>query len=276
MSRAALAPTRSDARTVTSLRRLGRAAWTFVLPVGLLVGYNLWATAAGNPYFPPLERMLSAFAETWGGEGFTRHVVPSLWNLAQGYVLGVVLGVLVGVAIGRMPRLRAALDPVVYFIMTIPAVALLPVFLIFFGVSSRLQVGMILTSVFFYVLITTANAIRGLEPMLIDTCSVFRINGWRRILLVYIPAAVPEIISAARVTLSIAVLVMVVSEMSGASRGIGAVTLLAQQSFAYDTMWAGMLLLAAIGISLNVLFAGGERRVLVRAGYRAPRQGRTP
>ena len=251
---------------------LGRVVWASILPVILVAAYGWWAGSAANPYFPPIGRMLTSFVDTWVGAGFTQHVVPSLWNLVRGYIAGLALGVLGGVAIGRLPRVRAALDPEVNFVLTIPAVALLPLFLILLGVGSQLQVVMIAFSVFFYVLVTTANAIRGIEPVLLDTAAVFRVQGWRRLLLVYIPSAIPEIVSAARVTLSMAVLVMVVSEMSGASRGIGAVTLLSQQSFAYDTMWAGMLLLALIGIGSNALFAALERAVLTRVGDEQPTQ----
>ena len=178
-------------------------------------------------------------------------MLPSLANLARGYARGLVLGVLAGVALGRMPRLRQATNPVISFILTVPTVALLPIFLIVLGIGPQLQVGVIVVAVFFYVLVTTADAIRGIEPMLLDTADSFHIRGWRRLVLILVPSAVPAILSAARITLSISVLVMVVSEMVGASRGIGAVTLLAQQSFAYDQMWAGMLLLALIGIVLN-------------------------
>lgn len=250
--------------------------WSLILPVALIVGYQVWSSAAGNPYFPTLPEMGTAFLETWAGDGLTTHVLPSLANLARGYLLGLLLGVLCGVALGRLARVRQAVNPVVAFILTIPTVALLPIFLIVFGVGPQLQVGVIVVAVLFYVMVTTADAIRGIEPMLLDTADSFHIRGWRRLVLVLVPSAVPAILSAARVTLSISVLVMVVSEMVGASRGIGAVTLLAQQSFAYDQMWAGMLLLALLGIGLNAAFSRVERTVLARAGYQPPARKANP
>jgi sulfonate transport system permease protein len=248
-------------------RAADRWLWPLVLPVAMVVGYEAWSRSADNPYFPTIPEMGTAFVETWAGDGFVDHVLPSLANLARGYALGLLLGVLGGVALGRMPRLRQATNPVISFILTVPTVALLPIFLIVLGIGPQLQVGVIVVAVFFYVLVTTADAIRGIEPMLLDTADSFHIRGWRRLVFVLVPSAVPAILSAARITLSISVLVMVVSEMVGASRGIGAVTLLAQQSFAYDQMWAGMLLLALLGIVLNAAFALIERRILIRAGY---------
>lgn len=258
------------------LTRIARGLWMLILPIGLLVAYQLWSLGAQNPYFPTLGQMADSFRDTWIGPGFATHVLPSLGNLARGYLLGLSVGVLAGVALGRLPALRRAAAPVVSFILTIPPVALLPLFLIVLGVGPQLQVGVIAVSVFFYVLVTTADAVRGIEPVLLDVAAIYRLRGWTRLTRVFIPAALPQILSAARVTLSLAVLVMVVSEMVGASRGIGAVTLLAQQSFAYRQMWAGMILLAILGIGLNALFSLLERLVLTRAGYITPANTKVP
>lgn len=247
--------------------RLAKIAWAAALPVTMVVAYQLWAASAGNSYFPTIDVVAKAFVETWAGEGFTRHVVPSISNLFRGYTFGLLLGVLAGVALGWLPRLAKAVNPLLSFTLTIPTVALLPMFLIVFGVGEQLQVGVIVFAVFFYVAVTVADAVRKVEVTLLEVCRIYRVSHWRKLFYVLIPAVVPQILSSARVTLSTSVLVMVVSEMIGASRGIGAMTLLAQQSFYYDQMWAGMILVAILGISLNYLFAFGERSLLRRAGY---------
>lgn len=258
------------------LTRVGRTAWSLILPVAIVVAYQWWSANAHNPYFPTIPEMLVAFRDTWIGDGFVDDVLPSLANLARGYALGLALGILAGVALGRLPIVRRAANPVVAFFLTLPAVALLPVFVLVFGIGTQLQVGIIAFAVFFYVLVTTADAIRTMEPVLLDVAASFHIRGRRRLLFVLLPSAVPQILSAARVTLSIGILVMVVSEMVGSSRGIGAVTLLAQQDFNYRQMWAGMLLLAVLGIGLNALFSLGERWLLRHAGYIAPNAKGTP
>lgn len=250
-------------------RRAWPVLWSLILPITIVVAYQWWSSHAHNPYFPTIPEMVESFAETWIGPGFVDNVVPSLFNLARGYVIGLALGVLGGVALGRTVWLRRAADPVIAFFLTLPTVALLPLFLIVFGIGTMLQISSIAIAVFFYVLVTTADAIRTIEPMLLDVSSSFRVRGWRRLVFVLVPSAVPQILSAARVTLSFAILVMVVSEMIGTSRGIGVVTLLAQQDFDYRQMWAGMLLLAILGVGLNAAFSAGERRLLTRAGYTA-------
>ena len=247
-----------------------RILWACILPVALLIAYQLWSESNQDPFFPTIPVMIEDFKTAWIGEGFSQNVVPSLTNLAIGYIAGFALGALCGIALGRLRFLRRATEPVVGFILTIPAVALLPLFLIFLGIGQQLQIGIITFSVFFIVLVMTTHAVVGIESVLLDVCDIYRIRHWRRLLQVLVPAVIPQLLSAARVTLSISILVMVVSEMIGASQGIGATILLAQQSFDYGSMWAGMLLLALLGISLNLLFAFGERRLLISTGYEVP------
>ncbi|MER7130062.1 ABC transporter permease [Streptosporangium saharense] len=247
-------------------RRLGSFAWQAVLPVFLVLGYQVAASAARDPFFPALPDIWQAFVTSWTGPGFTRDVAPSLIDLFAGYVLGVAGGLAGGIVLGRAPRVRATLNPLVSFALTLPPVALLPLFLMLLGIGPQMQIGVIAFSVFFTLLINTTEGLRSADPALGDLSAVYRIGGLRRLLVVQLPAAAPYILAAMRTCLSTAVLVMVVSEMVGASQGIGAQTLLAQQSFAYEQMWAGMLLLAVLGCLLNTLFTLAERAVLRRAG----------
>jgi ABC-type nitrate/sulfonate/bicarbonate transport system permease component len=248
---------------MTRVRRIG---FELVLPVVLIAVYQWWASGADDPYFPPIGEIAAAFREMWIGDGFTQHVLPSLWNLARGYVAGVAAGIVGGVVIGRVPALWQAFAPAISFVLTLPPVALLPLFIVAFGIGSALQVGIIIFAVVFTVLVNTAVALRDVDPTLHDMAASFRIGGVRRLCAVLLPAAAPQILAAARSSLSVALLVMVVSELVGASRGIGAATLVAQQSFEYPEMWAGMVLLAILGYSLNRLFTVCERPLLRRLG----------
>jgi sulfonate transport system permease protein len=248
------------------MTRVRRISFELVLPITLVVLYQWWASNADNPYFPPVQEIASSFREMWIGDGITQHILPSLWNLARGYVAGVVGGMAGGIVIGRVPALWRAFAPVISFVLTLPPVALLPLFIVAFGVGSALQVGIIVFAVFFTVLVNTAVALRDVDPTLHDVAASFRIRGVRRLCTVLLPAAAPQILAASRSSLSVALLVMVVSELVGASRGIGAATLVAQQSFQYSDMWAGMVLLAFLGYGLNRLFTTCERPLLRRLG----------
>lgn len=250
----------------TLIQRVGRLAWQLILPVTLVVAYQLWASSADNSYFPTIPAIAEAFRANWLGSGFRDNVLPSLANLARGYLIGVVLGIAIGMVLGRLPVARRAFGPVFGFLLAVPPVAVLPLFLLVMGVGSQMQIAVLVFSVGIYMLISTADGIRSIDPTLDEVARVYGIRGPWRLFQIVLPAASPQILAAARVSLSLAVLVMVVSEMVGASRGIGAVTLLAQQSFAYGQMWAGMVLVALLGIGLNAIFGWGERLLLKRAG----------
>ncbi len=245
-----------------------------VVPVLVVIAYQALASSGENPYFPPLQEIISAAGELWFGPGLTRDVLPSLWNLAVGYSTGLLLGVALGLLLGRVEVARRILAPLVAFGLTLPTVALLPLFLIAFGIGAAMQQAVIAFAVFFIAVVNTTDGIRDTDPVLLDYSRVYRLNRWRRIALVIVPAAAPNILAAARVGLSAGLLVMVVGEMVGASHGIGAVTLLAQQDFAYDQMWAGIVLLGLLGIAINVGFLALERRLAGRLG--AAHTGGTP
>jgi ABC-type nitrate/sulfonate/bicarbonate transport system permease component len=164
---------------------------------------------------------------------------------------------------------RSLLWPLVNFPLTLPSVALLPILILALGIGPAMQVGAIAFGVFFLVLVNTTAGVRAVDPAMTDIGRAYRIGPGRRLFLLLLPAAAPQIVSAARTALSVAVLVMVISEMVGASYGIGAVTILAQQEFRYTRMWAGMVLLALLGYLLNAGFALVERCTLGRWGVLA-------
>jgi ABC-type nitrate/sulfonate/bicarbonate transport system permease component len=245
-------------------RRVGLVALELAVPVALVAAYQWWAARGKNPYFPTVGRIASAFRKMWFGDGFRDDVLPSLSNLAKGYLGGLVLGIAAGVVLWRVPLLRRALSPVISFVLTLPPVALVPLFIVAFSIGTALQVGIILYAAFFAVAVTTADALRSVDHQLVDMAASFRVRGWRRLVHVMLPAAAPAILGVARSTLGVSLLVMIVSELVGASQGIGVATLTAQQSFQYPEMWAGMVLLAVLGYLLNRLFSLVERPILRR------------
>lgn len=178
--------------------RMSRIALELVLPVLLLGSYQLWASQAKNLYFPTLGTIACGFKRMWWGDGFRDNIVPSLSNLAKGYLGGVILGLLAGVLLWRVPILRRALSPVISFVLTLPPVALIPLFIVAFSLGQALQVGIILYAVFFNIAVTTADAMRSVDPSLSDTAASFQIKGWRRLVQVMLPAATPTILGAAR------------------------------------------------------------------------------
>jgi ABC-type nitrate/sulfonate/bicarbonate transport system permease component len=232
-------------------------ALEFVVPLALLALWALWSASSDTFYYPPLTEILETFNETWVFERVGGDVVPSLLRLGAGYVIAVVAAVALGVPLGLNATARRAASPIVEFLRAIPPPALLPLAIVVVGVGNSMKVLIIAFVCLWPVLLNTIDGIRGIDPTLNDTARVYGLP--RRAIL---PAAAPQVFAGMRTSLSLAVIMMVISEMVASTNGIGFFVLQSQRSFAIPEMWSGILLLGILGYVLNLLFTGVEHRVL--------------
>jgi ABC-type nitrate/sulfonate/bicarbonate transport system permease component len=174
-----------------------------------------------------------------------------------------------GIALGLSPVLRRATEPIVEFLRAIPAPALLPFALLVLGVGNGSKIFVIAFVCLWPVLLNAVDGVAGVDPTLVDTGRVYRIPGRDRLTHVVLPAAAPQIFAGMRTSLSLALILMVISEMVASSNGIGYFVLQSQRSFAIPEMWSGIILLGLLGYAFNAVFLLIERRVL--AWYRGAR-----
>ena len=245
----------------------GTPAWllwaiTIITPLVLLAVWWLASAGSTNPFFPPLATILKRFQELWLFANFASDIVPSLGNLVISYALAVVVGIGVGTLLGLNRVAADLLDPVIHFWRAIPPVALVPIIVALVGFGNETRILSITIAALFPTLIATIDGLRAVEPLVKDMSRVYGLTPTERVFQVYLPAASPRIASGMQVSLQTAFVVMIASEMLGSATGIGAKTLLAQQSFAIADMWAGILLLGVIGFAANALFEFIERRAL--------------
>jgi ABC-type nitrate/sulfonate/bicarbonate transport system permease component len=247
---------------MTARRRLLETGLEIAVPLALL---GLWAAlSAGSDtyYFPPLTDILETFADTWVFERVGSDVVPSLARLGAGYGIACLVGVGAGLALGLSPTLRRAADPIVQFLRAIPPPALLPFGILVMGVGASMKIFIIAFVCVWPILLNTVDGVAGVDPTLRETSRVYGIGGRDRILRVVLPSAGPQIFAGMRTSLSLALILMVISEMVASSNGIGYFVLQSQRSFAIPEMWSGILLLGILGYTLNAVFMLIERRVL--------------
>jgi ABC-type nitrate/sulfonate/bicarbonate transport system permease component len=232
------------------------------VPVLVLVGWGVWSSGSDTYYFPPLTDILKTFADTWLFERVGSDVVPSLVRLGLGYAIACLVGVGAGLALGSCRTLRRATDPIVQFLRAIPPPALLPFGILVMGVGTSMKVFIIAFVCVWPVLLNTIDGVAGVDPTLKETARVYAIAGRDRITRILLPAAGPQIFAGMRTSLSLALILMVISEMVASSNGIGYFVLQSQRSFAIPEMWSGILLLGILGYVLNALFLAVERHVL--------------
>ncbi|MFL6799918.1 MAG: ABC transporter permease [Xanthobacteraceae bacterium] len=233
----------------------------------IIVLLILWEIVAIEAIFPPMSfPRASAIAVTWwqlfiSGD-LLRELLPSLWRMFAGYCIGVTLGVSLGVLMGYFRFFYNLLEPITEVLRPIPSPAYLPIMILFLGIDDEMKIFMIAFASLFPVLLNTYSGVRSVDPIQLQTARTFGVAGRRLLAQIVLPAASPYIFTGMRVSLAVALIVMVISEMVAASNGIGYFILSAQRGFKVRDMFAGVLTLAMLGYILNRLFLVLENRML--------------
>jgi ABC-type nitrate/sulfonate/bicarbonate transport system permease component len=183
-------------------------------------------------------------------------------RLAAGYALAVVVSISLGVLIGTSRTVRGVLEPVLEFFRAIPPPVLVPIFILLFGIGDGMKIVVIAFGCMWPILLNTVEGVRAVDSVLSDTSRVYGITGGARLRKLVLPAASPQIFAGLRQGLSVAIILMVISELFAASNGLGFAVVQAQRSFAIAETWAGMLMLGLLGFLLALLFRLVENRRL--------------
>lgn len=244
------------------------------VPLGVLVAWWVWSANAGSFFFPPLRDIFEDFGDLWLFERWSSDVLPSLGRMGAGYVLAVLGALIVGVPLGLSRTARRIVSPIVEFLRAIPPPALIPFAIVVIGVGNDMKIFIIAFVSTWPVLLNTIDGIAGIEPTLLETARVYGVRGRERLRRIILPAAMPQVFAGMRTALSLALILMVISEMVASSNGIGFFVLQAQRSFAISEMWSGIILLGLLGYVLNLIFVLFERRALAwHRGARASALG---
>lgn len=236
----------------------------------LVVAWEFAARAGAASSSPPTEIAVAAGKLWFTGpashlfltDAVFDNVFPSLGRTLGGWVLAAVVGIVLGVLLGRSAKAMDYVGPLFAFFRSIPPPTLIPVFAVLFGLSSGMQIGSIIFGAVWPVLLNAVDGVRSVDQVKVETSRSFRTPKRYWIAMVVLPAAAPKIFAGLRVSLSIALLLMVVSELVGAYNGIGRSLLNAQQDFDFPTMWSWLVLLGILGYVFNTIFLAAERRVL--------------
>lgn len=244
---------------MTALRRV---AMTLGLPIVLLALWWVLSADSTDFFFPPLSKILTALKDEWFGPRLLADVVPSILRLLAGYAIAVVVAVSLGVLIGTSRTVRGMLEPVLEFFRAIPPPVLVPIFILLFGIGDGMKIIVIAFGCMWPILLNTVEGVRAVDSVLSDTTRVYGITGAARLRRLVLPAASPQIYAGLRQGLSVAIILMVISELFAASNGLGFAVVQAQRSFAIPETWAGMLMLGLLGFLLAMLFRVVENRQL--------------
>ncbi|TNE40509.1 MAG: ABC transporter permease [Alphaproteobacteria bacterium] len=191
-----------------------------------------------------------------------KNLSASLQRLVLGWTAGTILGVFVGVLIGLSSLARSSLQPLVSAIFPIPKIALLPLFIIWFGIGEGSKVATIMFGTFFPTVIATYGGIDNVDRGLIRMGQSFGLTRLSIIRKIILPGALPAIFSGARISAAIAIILLVAAEMLGAEYGIGAYILMAGSLMATDQLIAGVAILSVLGLIIAWLIGLAEKYFL--------------
>jgi ABC-type nitrate/sulfonate/bicarbonate transport system permease component len=243
-------------------RTLQNIAYAIGLPFLLLVLWGVWATVAPAKFFPGPLVILEAFVDTWVGPAFFTDVLPSLGRLALGIVLSIAIGVVAGTLIGLNRWLRELLEPLLEFFRAIPPPVLIPIVMLLMGITDAMKVAVIVFGAVWPVLLNTIEGVRSTDSVMTETSRSFALTRGERLRYLVLPAASPRIMAGVRQTMSVALILMVISEMFASSSGLGYRIVYFQRNYLIAEMWSGILLLGLIGVLLAAIFTFAEKRVL--------------
>jgi ABC-type nitrate/sulfonate/bicarbonate transport system permease component len=240
------------------------------LPVLIVLVWWFGSAAASSAFFPPLSDIVEGFRANWLFERVPTEFLPSVWRFLAGFALGSVIAVIVGTILGQVPWLYRSLRPTVDFLRSIPVTTLVSAFIILFGFGNFMNIAYIAWAAFFPVLLNTVDGVLGIEPTQKDLARTYQVSWWDRQVRMILPAASPQIFVGLRISLAVALLVMVYGEMVSTTDGLGFFILFAQSTFRVVDMWSGIILLGLLGLFVNLIFVAIETRVLAwHRGWRA-------
>lgn len=266
MSQLAASPSRRPAQpaSLLSSRQLG-LRW-LERSACVLLFFAIWeflprAGLVNSAFLSPPSAVLAAIVQLAQTGQLGWHVAASLQRSLAGLILAVVAGVALGLLMGVVRRFEAFVDPLLQLFRQVSALALFPVFLLFFGIGEASKIAIIFWAAFWPVLLNTISGVKQVEKLLIHSALSMGASRGFIFFKVILPAAAPSIFTGIRLAGAYSITALVAAEMIGSHAGLGFLTLNSQEIFQIPSMYAGIVLLAILGLALNYGLALLEKRL---------------
>ncbi|TXT34207.1 MAG: sulfonate transport system permease protein [Comamonadaceae bacterium] len=246
-------------------RSMAKAIWQrllpWLVPVALIA---LWQIASSLGWLStrvlpaPLEVVSAFWTLTASGELWI-HVRVSAGRALTGLAVGGGLGLLLGLLTGSSRLAETLLDSSIQMVRNIPALALIPLVILWFGIDESAKLFLIAVSVFFPIYLNTFHGIRGVDPGLIEMGRTYGLNRWQLYSQIVLPGALSSILVGLRFSLGLMWVILIVAETISAQAGIGYLTMNAREFLQTDVVLVGILLYAALGKLADVFAKALER-----------------
>ena len=253
---------KSDA--AEALRRVGVAIAPWLAPLAILLAWEFAARSGvlSTRVLPePLAVVKAAWSLVQSGEMWA-DVKISAWRALAGLAIGGSVGLVLGLATGLFRPFEIALDSTVQMIRNIPALAMIPLVILWFGIEEQAKIFLVALGVFFPIYVNTFHGIRSVDANLIEMARSYGVKGFPLYRDVILPGALPSILVGLRFALGLMWVMLIVAETISAQSGIGYMTMNAREFLQTDVVVVGILLYAALGKIADVLAKSIERVTL--------------
>ncbi|RWX49367.1 NitT/TauT family transport system permease protein, partial [Candidatus Electrothrix marina] len=198
-------------------------------------------------------KVLESMIELTATGSLFKHTVASLFRVTWGFYIAAMLGIPLGIILGRSRIASMMLNPIINFLRPISPLAWIPMAMLWFGIGDRPAVFLIFLSSFFPIVVATTVAVHSINPTYFYVAANFNFSRKEVIQKIVIPAIIPDIITALRLTVTIAWIVVVAAEMIAVQSGLGYLILDSRNGFRMDYVMDGMIVIGLIGLYLDYI-----------------------
>jgi NitT/TauT family transport system permease protein len=236
-----------------------------ILPIALVLA--LWHGLAASGMAPPslLPEPLAVFsrlADQLRNPAFLQHAATTLMRLFAGFAIALVIGIGVGLAATGSRTVGALVRPVVRVLAPVPKIALYPALILILGFEHASKIALVAADAVFPILLATYQGTAAVEPKLVWSALAAGTSRRKALLTVVLPAALPSVLTGARVGLVIACIVVFLAEMITSSDGLGHLLIYAARSFHTVDMFVPLIAISLLGLALNAGFNALRARLL--------------
>ncbi len=235
--------------------------------LGLAVFILVWklitdAKLVSPIFFPSPERTLASLIKGLSGGALLGQTLETVQRMLLGWLLASLVGIMLGALIGVSRRARAFIAPTLELLRPLPASAMIPIAIAFLGFSNPMVLVVIAFGALWPMLLATIHGFAAMEPRLYEVSAVLGLTRLQTIWKLALPSAMPMILASLRLGLTISLILAIVGEMLASRDGLGQSILLASRSFRSADLFAGIVILGAIGLVGSRLLSLAEARLL--------------
>ena len=244
--------------------QFGQRLLPWLFPITLILIWQI-ASSTGileSRILPAPTAVISAFWSLLASGELVEHVQVSAGRALLGLLVGGGLGLLLGLLNGSSKTASTLLDTTLQMIRNIPALALIPLVILWFGIDETAKLFLVAIGVFFPIYINTYHGIRSVDPQLIEMGKSYGLTRWQLYKEIILPSAMPSILVGLRFSLGLVWVLLIVAETISAQSGIGYMTMNAREFLQTDIVLVGILLYALLGKLADVLAVALEKYLL--------------